>query len=195
MHARLQALAASAAALTLIPLAAAPALAGRLVVDDPRGDMLKVEEGATSGEPAPGATIGDVVRTGFRHTDHRVRVRVRFADLAPTGKRLNLWMDLRDEDGRKFILGVEATRADRDGHPILMTWRGRDVDCRVHHRIRYGKDVIRVSVPRRCLGGPQSLRFRVLTEHVRGDWTYAYLDNGLSEDMDDRTWSRRVRRG
>ena len=29
----------------------------------------------------------------------------------------------------------------------------------------------------------------MLTEHVRGDWTYAYLDNGLGEDMDDRTWA------
>ena len=187
--------AAAAVAVALVLLSASAASAARLSVADARGDMIKVEEGGSNPRPAPGATIGDAVRTTVRHTDRRVVVRVRFADLAPTGKRLNLWVDLRDESGHTTTLGVEATRADRDGHPILMTSRGRDIACTVVHRIGYRRDVIRASVPRRCLGNPESVRFRVYTEHVRRSWAYAYLDNALSRNFDDRSWSDPVRRG
>jgi hypothetical protein len=179
----------------LVPLSASSASASRLTMTDARGDMIKVEEGGGDPRPAPGAAIGDAVRTTFRHTDRRVVVRVRFAELAPTGKRLNLWVDLRDETGHTTILGVEATRADRDGHPILMTDRGRDIECAVAHRISYRRDVIRASVPRRCLGDPESVEFRALTEHVRRSWAYAFLDNALSRNLDDRSWTEPVRRG
>lgn len=185
----------TALALAVIGLSAPAAHAERLRVADPRGDMTKVDEGGTDPRPAPGAIDADVVRSTFRHTDHRVVVRVRFAGLAPTGKRLNLWVDLRDESGRLRTLGVEATRRDRAGHVILMTRRGVDVPCRVAHRIDYGADVVRASVPRRCLGTPRTVEFRVLSEHVRRSWAYAYLDNGLSADLDDRSWTDPLRRG
>ncbi len=176
-------------------LSVPPAHAEHLRVADARGDMIKVEEGGTNPRPAPGATIGDIVRSTFRHTRHRVVVRVRFADLAPTGKRLNLWVDLRDENRRLRTLGVVATRRDRDGHTILMTRHGSDIRCRVGHRIDYGANVIRASVPRRCLGTPRTVQFRVLSEHVRHSWAYAYLDNGLSEDFENRGWTAPLRRG
>jgi hypothetical protein len=76
-----------------------------------------------------------------------------------------------------------------------MTSRGRDLDCAVVHRISYRRDVIRASVPRRCLGNPESVKFRVLTEHVRRTWAYAYLDNALSRNLDDRRWTESLRRG
>jgi hypothetical protein len=185
----------AALALAVIGLSGPAAHAERLGVADPRGDMTKVDEGGTDPRPAPAATNGDIVRSTFRHTDHRVVVRVRFADLRPTGKRLNLWVDLRDESGRLRTLGVEATRRDRDGHVILMTRRGVDVPCRVAHRIDYRANVVRASVPRRCLGTPRTVEFRVLSEHVRRSWAYAYLDNGLSTNLDDRSWTAPLRRG
>jgi hypothetical protein len=166
---------------------------GRLTVSDPAGDMTRVEEGGGNPQPAPGATVGDAVRTTFRHTDRRVVVRVRFTDLARTGKRLNLWADVRDASGHTSILGVEATRADRDGHPILMNNRGRDIACAVRHRISYRDDYIRAALPRRCLGSPAAVKFRVLTEHVRRSWAHAYLDNALSPDLEDRSWTELLR--
>lgn len=183
-----------------MPLSASSAAAtspasGRLTVNDLAGDMTRVEEGGGNPQPAPGATVGDAVRTTFRHTAVRVVVRVRFTDLTRTGKRLNLWVDVRDVSGRTSILGVEATRADRDGHPILMNNRGRDIACAVRHRISYRDDYIRVAVPRRCLGRPTAVKFRVLTEHVRRSWAYAYLDNALSRDLEDRSWTEFVPRG
>jgi hypothetical protein len=182
-------------AAAVIALSTPAAHAEHLRVGDPRGDMVKVEEGGANPRPAPAATNGDVVRSTFRHTRHRVVVRVRFADLAPTGKRLNLWVDLRDENRRLRTLGVEATRRDRDGHTLLMTRRGADIGCRVGHRIDYRTNVIRASVPRRCLGTPKTVQLRVLSEHVRHSWAYAYLDNGLSADLEDRSWTTPLHRG
>jgi hypothetical protein len=39
------------------------------------------------------------------------------------------------------------------------------------------------------------VEFRVLSEHVRRSWAYAYLDNGLSTNLDDRSWTAPLRRG
>jgi hypothetical protein len=177
-----------------LTLSAGPAAAERVTVADRRGDVLKVEEGATSGEPAPGSTF-DVWRSTFAHTPERVVARVRFDDLRPTGKRLRVWVNLRDGRGRTHHVGVEAVPGDRSGTAWLMGDRGRDLPCRVRHRIDYADDVVRVSLPRTCLGSPRVLRFGVLTEHVRRTWRYAWLDDGLSPTVGQVTWTRRLGAG
>jgi hypothetical protein len=195
MKSTIRRLAVLATALACVAVTVPPGYAQRLTVPDARGDMAKIEEGATVTVPAPGATNGDIVRTRFGHTDHRVRVNVRFAELAPTGRRLRLWVDVRDGRGRTSTLGVLASRRDRDGHTLLMTARGRDVPCRIWHRIDYRENSVRVGLPRRCLGSPTVVQFSVLSEHVRRDWAYAWLDNGLGREINDVTWTRRLRRG
>lgn len=187
-------LAVVATALVSVAITVPPGYAQRLTVQDGRGDMAKIEEGATVTVPAPGATNGDIVRTRFSHTDRRVVVRTRFVELEPTGRRFRLWVDVRDGQGRTSTLGVLASRRDRDGHTILMTARGMDVPCRTWHRIDYRRNFVRVGVPRRCLGRPASVQFSVLSEHVRRDWNYAWLDNGLSPEINDLTWTPRLRR-
>jgi hypothetical protein len=187
-------LAAVAAALVL-PLVAVPAAAENVTVLDARGDMVKVEEGGSDPQPAPTATIGDVVRTTFRHNDRRVGVRTEMAALERTGRRLIVWVEVQNGARRTWLVGVEATRRDRDGHTIFMTGRGRDVRCALRHRIDYAHDVVQVSVPRRCLDTPRTVRFRLLTEHVRRSWRYAWLDNGLAVSMDDRRWTPWLTRG
>jgi hypothetical protein len=118
-----------------------------------------------------------------------VRARVRFVDLTPTGERLRIWVNLRDGRGRTHYVGVEGVPGDRGGRAWLMGGRGRDLPCRVRHRISYAEDVVTVSLPRRCVGSPRVLRFGVLSEHVRRDWRYAYLDDGLSDSVGRVRWS------
>lgn len=185
----------AAAAALALSLVVVPAAAEQRTVRDARGDMIRVEEGGGDPRPAPGATIGDVVRTTFRHTDRRVIVRTKLAALERTGRRFTVWVDVQNGARRTWFVGVEATRRDRNGHTIFMTGRGHDVRCAVRHRVNYADDVVRVSVPRRCLDTPRVLRFRLLTEHVRSSWDYAWLDNGLALSMDDRHWTRWLRRG
>lgn len=175
-------------------LAAGPAAAERLSVTDRRGDVLRVEEGATSGVAAPEDTF-DIWRSTFRHTSERVVVRVRFDDLRPTGKRLRLWVDVEDGRGRTNTIGVEGAPGNRGGTAWLMGDRGQDRPCRVRHRIDYTRDVVRASLPRTCLGSPRVLRFGVLSEHVRRTWRYAWLDDGLSPTVGPIHRTRRLAAG
>jgi hypothetical protein len=184
--------------LLLLPLlgTAPPAHADSATLRDATGDMWTVEEGATTGVPAPRARIGDVVRTTFRHTEERVIVRARFVELAPVGRRFTLWVGLRAGDGRETTLGVRASRRDRDGHTILMDTRGRDVDCAVRHRISYARDVVRAVVPRACLGDPARLRFNVLSEQWGRRLFFANLDDGHTPGPPGRVrWTAPVRAG
>jgi len=186
------------AALLLLPLCltAGPALAESSTLRDDTGDMWTVREGATTGDPAPAARIGDIVRTTFRHTDTRLVVRTRFVELAPVGRRFTLWVGVRSRDGRETVLGVRASRRDRDGHTILMDDRGRDIDCAVGHRISYAHDTVRVVVPRTCLGDPVSLRFNVLSEQWGRRLSFAHLDDGHTADVPGPIrWTGPVRAG
>jgi hypothetical protein len=186
------------AALLLLPLCltAGPALAESSTLRDDTGDMWTVREGATTGDSAPAARIGDIVRTTFRHTDTRLVVRTRFVDLAPVGRRFTLWVGVRSRDGRETVLGVRASRRDRDGHTILMDDRGRDIDCAVGHRISYAHDTVRAVVPRRCLGDPVSLRFNVLSEQWGRRLFFAHLDDGHTADVPGPIrWTGPVRAG
>ncbi len=184
----------AAAAVLGLALSAGPAAADRVKVADRRGDVVKVEEGATSGKPAPGSTF-DVWRSTFAHTPGRVVARVRFDDLRRTGKRLRVWVNLEDGRGRTSYVGVEGVPGDRSGRAWLMGDRGQDVTCRVRHRIDYARDVVRVSLPRTCVGSPRVLRFGVLSEHVRRTWRYAWLDDGLGPIVGPVTWTRWLRAG
>lgn len=177
-------------------LTAAHALADSSTLRDDTGDMWTVREGATTGDPAPAARIGDIVRTTFRHTDTRLVVRARFVDLAPVGRRFTLWVGVRSRDGRETVLGVRASRRDRDGHTVLMDDRGRDIDCAVRHRISYAHDTVRAAVPRTCLGDPVSLRFNVLSEQWGRRLSFAHLDDGHTPDVPGPIrWTGPVRAG
>jgi hypothetical protein len=184
---------ATAVALVGLTFGQAPAQAAAFTVEDSRGDMIKVQEGATEGVPAPGATIADFKRTAFRHKDRVVIVRASFVDLARTGRRLTLWVDIRNDSGRHFTVGVQADRDDWTGRTLFLTRSGDK--CTIRHHIDYRANIIRVAVPRRCLDRPRTVAFRVLSEHVRRSWNYSLLDNGLAESMEDRSWTRPLRRG
>lgn len=183
------------AVIAVLPLIATPAFAARVVVHDGRGDVWKVEEGGTEGIPAPRATIGDFVRTNFVHTNTRIRVKAKFVQLERTGRRLVLWVDMRDQDGKKTIAGVRAGRGNRDGSALLLTNRGRDIDCNIRHSIDYKENTVRVGFPRQCIDSPRYLRFRAMSEHIRRDWAYAYLDNPHNNQAFSSNWSQKVRRG
>lgn len=183
-------------AAVLAALLPSSALAASLTVRDATGDMWTLEEGATRGEPAPDARIGDFVRTTVRHTASRVVVRTRFVELAPVGRRFTLWVGMRSGDGRETTLGVRATRGDRDGFTILMNAHGKDIRCDVRHRISYSRHLVRAVVPRACLGDPSSLRFTVLSEQWGRRLFFSNLDDGLTPRQPGRIhWSSPVRSG
>lgn len=187
--------AAAAAALAFVPLLAAPAHAASLVLHDATGDMWVIEEGSTDPDPAPGATVGDFVRTTLSHREHRVAVASTFVDLKPTVRSFRLWVEMRGPRGRVTYLRVQATRRNPAGTTRMFTNRVLDVACHIRHRIDYDANTVRVSFPRRCLGSPSSLQFRVSSERSLRNIHFAHLDNPHNEQAGNTTWTARVQRG
>lgn len=187
--------AATAATVAGLTVLAAPADAARRAVDDVSGDMWKVEEGGTNPTAAPGATVGDFLRTVYNHTEKRVIVKAKFVDLAPTGKRFTVWVEMRDQDHHKTFAGLQATPANRAGEGFLFSNSGKDIDCKVRLRIDYDRNIVRAGFPRSCVGNPRWLQFSTLSEQVRHSWSHAWLDNAQTKEIDSRVWSTKVRAG
>jgi len=180
------------AALALVPALAAPAVAGSRVVLDARDDVVRVDEGGGNPTPAPGSSNADFLTTTFTQTATRVVIKAEFTDLRRTGRRLTVWVDMRDPDHHRTTAGVVATRHDREGRAFLMTGRGRDIACPTRLKVSYSRNTVRVGFPRSCVGDPRFLQFRALSEEVRRTWKHAYLDNALSLGVGKRFWTRRV---
>jgi hypothetical protein len=175
---------------------AAPAYAGHLTVRDARGDLMKLEEGSDTPWATPRARLGDIASSTFRYTQHRVTVDVKFVELKPVGHRFTMWVDLQSRTGRTWTVGVQATPRDRDGHVIFMDAHGARPACHIRHRLSYTRDLVEVSVPVRCVHTPKKLRFDLLSEQVRRNWHYAWLDDGLvAADIGDYHWTRWLKRG
>lgn len=187
--------AAAAVAVAVLPALAAPAQAASRAVDDVSGDMWKVEEGGTNPAAAPGATIGDFLRTTYTHTDTRVKVKAQFVDLAPVGKRFTVWVEMRNQDHRKWFVGLQATPKNRAGEGFLMSNSGKDLACDIRLRIDYERNTVRAGFPRSCLDNPRWLQFSTLSEQVRRTWKWAWLDNAQTKEIDSRVWSTKVRHG
>ena len=183
------------AAVAVLPVAAPSAIAADLTLIDARHDMWVIEEGSTEPDPAPGARIGDFVRTTFRHEDRLVVIKSSFLELTRTGKRLTVWVDMRDQNGTKTTVGVRASPGNRAGQTLLFTSQGRDIPCNVRHRINYERNVVRLVIPRRCLDRPRWLQFRELSEYSGRTLRFARVDDPNTTGPPDVAWTSRVRRG
>jgi hypothetical protein len=183
-------------AVAVVPALTVPAHAASTAVEDARGDMWTLNQDPESDaafDKAPGAREGDFVRTSYTHTDRRVVVTAKFRDLAKVGGQLYYSTRMRDQDGKKHIVNVIATRANRAGRATLTTYGGDRVDCNVVHRIDYAENKIRVSLPRTCVDTPRRLEFTsAIYRAVGGTW---YLDNPHNERAVPRGWTSGVRAG
>ena len=82
--------------------------------------------------------------------------------------------------GARWTLTLYTTEKRPDG--VTEFYRGTDelVRCAVRSSIDYGDNVITVTLPRRCIGNPQWLRFRVLAYATEGNLT-VYSDDALRD--------------
>lgn len=187
--------AASAVALAVLPLTAAPVVAAQLTLIDARRDMWFIEEGSTEPDPAPTARIGDFVRTTVRHTHSRVVVRSKFVELRRTGRRFELFVTMRDQNRRETIAMVRASRQDRTGQTRLFTGRGKDIACPIRHRINYALNTVQISFPRQCVDNPRWLRFQVTSLQSGRSLRFAHIDDANTAGEPSLALTGRVRSG
>jgi len=196
-------LGASALVTALLCLAVvAPAGANHVVVRDQRRDVSESRVGDDAGTVVQsGIREGDFISTTFQHGRHSVVVTSRFRALDHVGNHHAYF--LRLESGRHVYRDV-TVQAGPDlwrGRHVVTDRRGDRVRCAVHHSINYRLNVLRVVVPRSCLGGPRVVRGTAATIWTRPDLDdssqpdYLMVDNPHNTNPVVNSWTHWIARG
>ncbi len=182
----------------LLALGAAPAHAERWSHQDAVGDV-RLSEYAGDEETftaAPDQASADIVKVvgAHRRTDVRIRIRTR----APFPSDWNALVELKTP--RKHLMVVVYRYAGSGGGVDLLDL-GSDslgmVECRgVKRAISANRRVLTLTLPRRCLANPRSVRFGAGFVGLR-DPESAYVDDGLRKGLrrSGLTLSPRLGRG
>ncbi|HET7355491.1 MAG TPA: hypothetical protein VFJ09_02340 [Nocardioidaceae bacterium] len=188
----------TAVATSVVLLAVAGAASAQgLRIRDVKHDMWA---GAASDQPsqfraAPHRATGDVLSVRLRHGPHNVVVTERFARLDRSGQGDLYGFRLRTDERVWRDVQVQAYRRSGWGGTLSMFRRnGRSVSCdRLVARIDYGRDLLRLRVPRRCLGDPQWVQLSAVDAHItlHGTWV---VDNPHNNEASFSGWSPRVSR-
>ena len=176
-----------AGAFTLAPASYADRVAHR----DARHDVYKFSEGSDEGVRAPKVRDPDVRRVLIAHRKHRVLIRLHFANIR--GHRMHLHIaELQTSGGGDFEL-VAVT--DPRGRDSVELFDDGSVACpRLHYRIRYHRDVVNVTIPRRCLDTPRWLWVGIGVIRVYQNRVF-FADDGLRKRVrDDLQMTRRLYR-
>jgi hypothetical protein len=188
----------TAVATSVVLLAVAGAASAQgLRIRDAQHDMWA---GAASDQPsqlraAPHRATGDVLSVRLRHGPRNVVITERFARLDRSGQGDLYGFRLRT-DGRVWRdLQVEAyRRSGWEGSLSMLRRNGNLVTCEgLTARIDYGNDLLRLKVPRVCLGDPQWVQLSAVDAHItlHGTWV---VDNPHNAEASYRGWSPRVAR-
>ena len=188
-------------ALLLCAGVAAPAHAAQTTVRDRTGDVQqsRVDEDSVFVLQS-GIKEGDFVSTTFRHGPTNVVVTSRFRELARVGSYHGFY--LRLESGKRVYrdVTVETGPGAWRGMRTVTDRQGHRVRCGVQHSIDYDRNVVRVVVPRACLGKPRLVRGTAAaawTQPDRDDPSQSDLlqvDNPHSTETDANTWTRWIAR-
>ena len=169
-----------AAAFTLAPAS----YADRVVHRDARHDVLRFSEADDDGIRVPKVRDPDVRRVLIAHRKHRVLIRLHFANIR--GHRMHLQIaELLTSGGGEY--GLEAVTDPRGNDSVDLFGDDGSVACpRLHYRIRYHRDAVNVTIPRRCLDTPSWLRVGIGAIRIfRNRVVFADdgLRNGIGDDL------------
>lgn len=134
--------------------------------------------------PVPDRARDDVTETTLTHGTARVGVGIKFVELERVrrGADGEDWLSVKLETnvGTRWTLTLYTTAKRPDG--VTEFYRGNDelVRCPVRSSIDYRDNRIMVTLPRRCIGNPRWLQFRVLAYATEGNLTL-YSDDALRD--------------
>lgn len=197
------ALAGVLSALSVVMVAPAAHAQDRLI-SDPAGDVSSWRPDDVW-SPAPTRWFGDVVSTRLRHTDYRVWIRFRFADLAQVdGEELAINLRVKTDEGLRRLVSVQTGPGWWDGRDAWMAKAsGREIECAgLISRFDYDRDVVRFGIPRGCLSNPAwvQVKANVQTRTWGGEGgSDYYVDDPflavpVKSFPSDQQWSPRIYR-
>lgn len=173
---------------------AGPAAADVVTVHDATDDVWF---GTTEADVVPTHDTranADILRTRVKHGKRFVRAAVTEVDLVRSASVRQVQIALRVPGGQVFSASWGADEDDPVGGHWLYRDRGPRVRCPgMAHSVDYAADVVRLAVPRRCLGRPHWVRFQAVTASFEDlVQEIAYLDDGRSREGWPQGWSRRL---
>jgi hypothetical protein len=176
---------------------ATSASAETLTVTDPRGDLRAYD--VETGEPGTVGSVsnGDIVRSVLRHSETRISVRVKFAELRKIGEFRGDAIRVVTNEGVKRDVSTSAGPGMWSGESDMSRPDGTLVDCAVAHRIDYDRNVVTVSFPRSCVSNPRWVRLGVGAMWMSSKTGLYYLDDAqVDGDISDKVrLSPRLSRG
>jgi len=186
-----------ASSVVLLGVAGAASAQG-LRIRDAQHDMWA---GAASDQPsafraAPHRTTGDVVSVRLRHGTRNVVITEKFARLDRSGLGDLYGFELRTDERVWRDVQVEAYRHSGWNPTLSMVRRnGRSVTCNgLTARIDYATDLVRLQVPRRCLGQPRWVQLSAVDAHITFNDTWV-VDNPHNAEASFNGWSAQVATG
>jgi len=186
-----------ATSVVLLGLAGAASAQG-LGIRDTQHDMWA---GSASQEPsefaaAPRRTTGDVTSVSLRHGTRNVVITERFARLDRSGLGDIYGFTLRTDARMRRDIQVETYRRTGWTGTLSMFRRdGSSVSCdRLTAAIDYGNDLVRVQVPRGCLGVPGWVQLSATDAHITLNDSWV-VDNPFNAEASFTGWSPRAASG
>ena len=179
------------AGLVLLP---SDAQADSYVSPDASGDVVQVNLQAETSMQVPDRTEGDITSSGVAHGKRRVAMATRHRELTRTGAGTVHLFRIGSRN-RVHVVTLVARPGHWQGSASMKTGQGRSVSCRgLRWSIRYDDDLVRLSVPRRCLGRPSWVHVGMAEKHVEETSNFlddAQTDGRISENPE---FGPRVRR-
>jgi hypothetical protein len=169
-------LTALAVAAGLSVAAAGPAAAQSHTHLDARGDLTSYDMQSEQEAPAPNVKNGDIVRTALHHRQHRIAVRIKFADLRRAGFRGDIIRVVTNDGVRRDVETFAGPGMWR-GEAEMMRPNAQTVDCDINLRMDYDKNVVTVSFPRSCVNDPRWVRIGVGSFWLQMENEKAYADD------------------
>ncbi len=140
---------------------------------DTAGDMVGTNDEHQDPHPTPNQVRNDVLRTTMTHGARRISIRVKYAEMRrlDDGHGQSVQMVTNEGIRRNLDISADSRRLGR-AHPDVARRDGGQVRCAIRHRLNYTDNVIAVSFPRRCVGDPRWVKFRVVGFRFVGDGDY-----------------------
>jgi hypothetical protein len=142
---------------------------------------------------APRYRINDVVSTRLTHSKKKVGAELSLARLQKAGD--SMWyVSIIPSKGATLDAILFAGKGNWAGTLAVSGPRGEQVSCG-KHKINYKKDVVRITLPRDCVGKGRSVRFRIGSMSVKNDDSFmddAMRDRPLRNSDNNYGLSRRV---
>jgi len=140
---------------------------------DTAGDMVGTNDEHQDPHPTPNQVRNDVLRTTITHGARRIRIRVKYGEMRRLDDGHGQSVQMVTNEGIRRNLDISADSRRWAGRTQI--WRGRDggeVRCAIRHKLDYANNVIAVSFPRRCVGYPRWVKFRVVGFRFLRDGDY-----------------------